>query len=207
MDRLTLISQVNPTWYTIIEEFLINNPEFGPYAYLIPLKRPHSKSNLIPKTFIEHLLFYICESGVNRIYSQKQWSIMQPFLQSNNYDIYLMVKTLGEQLQPKKRQIYLDLWDKVKPIGPLEFKLSHLLETKIKGVGPGCIAQLKQFWSEDTDAVETSDRGFVAGFGRVYQIEKPTQQQIKKKVESWGNYKIVGGLICTQIFHYVISNK
>jgi hypothetical protein len=116
-----------------------------------------------------------------------------------------MLDQIGDQLQPKKRAIYSDIWTVVKEIGPLNYRLEHLLGTKIKGVGVGCVAQLKQFWSSDPDAVEISDRGFIAGFTKVYNLDKkPTPSQIKKKVETWKSNKIVGGLLCTQIFHYLI---
>jgi hypothetical protein len=204
MDRLALISQLDPDWYTTIENFLIHNPEFGPYSYLVPIQRPIYNTRLKHKYFIDHLIFYICETGVNRNYAQKQWGLIKPFLEQNNYHIGLMVDQLEDQIQPKKREIYRDLWEKVKNIGPLEFNLDHLLKTKIKGVGVGCIGQLKQFWSTDNNSVEISDRGFVQGFAKVYQLEKPTPSQIQKKVDSWDSGKIVGSLICTQIYHYIL---
>jgi hypothetical protein len=197
MERLAQISQIDPNWYLTIEGFLIQNPEFGPYVYLIPIHRPTVHPSA--KNFLEHLVLYICESGVNRKYAWKQWSLIQPFLQSNQYNIGLMVEKIGDQLQPKKRQIYLDLWEKVQPIGPLNYQLQDLLNTKVKGVGPGCIGQLKQFWSTDNDAVEITDRAFIAGFKKVYG-----DQNIKKTVDQWGNQKIVGSLLCTQIYHYLL---
>jgi len=36
MDRLVLITD----WYTTIENFFIHNPEFGPFSYLVHIKRP-----------------------------------------------------------------------------------------------------------------------------------------------------------------------
>ena len=207
MDRLNSIAQLDPEWYMIIENFLLTNPEFGPYVYLIPLKRPIHNQSLRPKYFIEHLLRYISETGVNSNYAMKQWSLIKKCLESNNYDMGIMLSLIGDQLQPKKRQIYSDLWDKVKPIGPLHYTLDHLLQTKIKGVGQGCIGQLKQFWSTDNNAVEITDRGFVLGFSKVYNLDKKaTPKQISEKVGTWGENKIVGSLLCTQIYHYVLSN-
>jgi hypothetical protein len=207
MDRLQLISQLDPEWYMMIEKFLVGNPEFGSYAYLVPIQRPIHNTKLRPKYFIDHLLRYICEIGVNRNYAMKQWELIKQCLQQNNYDIGVMLNLIGDQLQPKKRETYADLWEKTKAIGPLNYTLDHLLQTKIKGVGAGCIGQLKQFWSTDTNAVEISDRGFVGGFAKLYGLDKPTKKQISEKVETWGENKIVGSLICTQIFHYVLSNQ
>jgi hypothetical protein len=210
MERLALISQLDPAWYETIENFLIHNPEFGPYTYLVPIQRPIHNTRLKHKYFIDHLIFYICEAGVNRNYSQKQWGIIKPFLQENDYNIGFMVDQLEGQLQPKKREIYRDLWAKIKAINinPLEFSLEHLLSTKIKGVGAGCLGQLKQFWSTNNNAVEITDRGFVEGFAKVYQLDKkPTPSQIQKKIEGWGCEKIVGSLICTQIYHYLLYPK
>jgi 3-methyladenine DNA glycosylase/8-oxoguanine DNA glycosylase len=205
MDRLLLISHLDPEWHLAIETFLDQNPEFWPYAYLVPMQRPRFNASLKPKYFIEHLLRYICEAGVNSNYAQKQYNLILSYLQKNNYDIGLMLDQIGDQLQPKKRAIYSDIWKAVKEIGPLNYRLEHLLATKIKGVGVGCVAQLKQFWSSEPDAVEISDRGFIAGFTKVYNLDKkPTPSQIKKKVETWKSNKIVGGLLCTQIFHYLI---
>jgi hypothetical protein len=82
----------------------------------------------------------------------------------------------------------------------LNYQLQDLLNTKVKGVGPGCIGQLKQFWSTDNDAVEITDRAFIAGFKKVYGQEV----NIKKTVNQWGNQKIVGSLLCTQIYHYLL---
>jgi hypothetical protein len=207
MDRLNLISQLDPEWYLIIEKFLMENPEFGPYVYLVPIKRPIHNQKLKPKYFIAHLLQYIAEAGVNTKYAINQWSFIMQSLQENNYDMGIMLNKIGDQLQPKKRQIYADLWEKVKDIGALNYTFDHLLQTKIKGIGPGCIGQLKQFWSTDNNAVEISDRGFVAGFAKVYNLDKkPTSKKISEKVETWGENKIVGSLICTQIFHYLLSN-
>jgi hypothetical protein len=168
MDRLQIISQVDPEWYSIIENFLIDNPEFGPYAYLVPIQRPIHNQRLRPKYFIDHLIKYISETGVNRTYARNQFLSIQQCLNQNNYDMGVMLNLIGETLQPKKRQIYSDLWEAVKVIGALNFTLDHLLQIKIKGIGVGCIGQLKQFWSKDNNAVEISDRGFVGGFSKVY---------------------------------------
>jgi hypothetical protein len=208
MERLQLISQLDPDWYMMIEKFLIQNPEFGAYAYLVPMHKPIHNQKLKPKYFIDHLLLYICEAGVNRNYAHKQFDLIRNFLQQNNYHLGLMVELLGENIQPKKRQIYIDLWKHIEPIGALNFTLEHLLQHKIKGIGVGCIGQLKQFWSTDPNAIEISDRGFIAGFAKVYHInKKPTPKQITEKVEGWGENKIIGSLICTQIYHYLLSNQ
>jgi hypothetical protein len=206
MERLALISQLDPIWYNTIENFLLHNPEFGPFVYLVPIQRPIHNTRLRPKYFIDHLHQYICEAGVNRNYAQKQFVLIKDFLTQNQYNIGLMVDTLEDQIQPKKRQIYRDLWDYIKNLGhPLDFKLENLLATKIKGIGAGCIGQLKQFWSTDDNAVEMTDRAFVAGFAKVYQLDKkPTPSEIQKKIEGWGSEKIVGSLICTQIYHYIL---
>jgi hypothetical protein len=206
MDRLHLISQLDPVWYQTIENFLVQNPEFGPYAYLVPIQRPIQNKILKPKYFIEHLLRYVCEAGVNRNYAHQQYNLIVDFLHKYDFNMELMVAALYEKLQPKKRQVYLDIWERVKLKGPLNYTLDDLMQTKIPGVGAGCIGHLKQFWSTDDHAVEITDRGFVAGFTKIYGLAKNAKpSEIKNKVNSWGNEKIVGSLLCTQVYHYILD--
>jgi len=202
MDRLQQISLSNPSWYLEIESFLLSHPEFGPYAYLIPLQRPSFKDRNVPKVFIEHLLRYMAEAGVNRNYSYKQWQLMLPVLKENGYNIFNMVEVLKDKLQPKKIEAYLDLWDKVKDVGPLQFTLSDLIQVKVKGVGPGCINHLKMYWSSETQIVEITDRAFIQGFQVIYP--SVSKKDIQAKVNQWGPYALIGNLICTQIYHYLL---
>ena len=219
--RLELIKFVDPVWGTQIESFLQTNPLFQKYSNILPMTRypmgfgknigePIDSSMPKSDLVIEHLIYYICCSGVNYKYGLKQWHLISTALRNTDYDLTMAITILDStdsKIQPGKRQVYLDLVNYLEQnyIHPLELDLSLILKPnfKIKGIGLGAVIHIKSLFGDSTDLVAYTDRKFIKGFMKIYQLDKkPTKTQIVKITQSWGKYKNVGNAICFQVCHY-----
>jgi hypothetical protein len=58
------------------------------------------------------------------------------------------------------------------------------------------------YWSSETQIVEITDRAFIQGFQVIYP--SVSKKDIQAKVNQWGLYALIGNLICTQIYHYLL---
>jgi len=219
-----MISMADPEWYSMVETFLINNPVFGKWAYMCPLTRPNSPHG---KSFTDTLLWYIAGSGVNSSYQQTQSHMLLGELKKANYNMPLALENItkdGKKVQPKKLPIYNDIWQFCvhNDLKLQELNISHLPElAKIKGIGVSCVACMKQCYDslninnmniDDTNSyVEITDRDFLCGLCTAYDIQftsysnvakSISQSKVKEIVDTWGQCKIVGSILCTQISHY-----
>lgn len=220
--RLSIISHSDPQHAVEIIEFLEHNPEFRPYRHLIPINRhplgygmysfeaPRADN---PKNFLEFLLFYVCEAGVRATYAKTQWDMLYPVFRRLNYDLTASVADLAGHIQPKKRQVYLDIdtYLKTHAIKPLELGLDHIkdLQATVTGVGVGAVAFLHHRFAEDhgVEYAQSTDIGFFKGYMKVYNLTKrPTKAQVDQTVAGWGKYKRIGSDMLMQIYRYSDAN-
>src|SRR3989338_9286908 len=200
-ERLNLVSQKDPIWAVEVFEFLEKNPEFKRFGYLAPSTRitvGYNKNETdahnpeAPNSPFESMLHYIASSGVNYGYALKQWSIIRKHIMNHETLEGLDLN----KIQPKKRETY----EKIAHLSK-NTKVEELIELNVKGIGIGCKNHLRSFYLDSGDICDVSDRGFIAGFSKFYGIERPTQKQIKEKIETWSNKRVGNGFMF-QIFHY-----
>lgn len=196
---------VDPIWGTQVDDFLEAHPEFKPYAYLAPATdKPVSDGN-DPQNVLEALLYYIALAGVHRNYGHKQKDIIWSKLRVNGYNIADMVSSTGDLLQPKKREVYLEVekYCKARGVEPVDLTVNMVLDPgfkSIKGVGNGAITHIKLHYTDSMDIVDYTDRGFVAGFEKVYHTRSPAD--IRRITSGWVPNQKIGTAFCFQIFNY-----
>lgn len=164
MSRIELISQINPEWAVTIYTFIEQYPEFKPYEYMAPI----NKIELIPyknvNTLFQAIMHYICSVGVRYTYAIKQWEIIYPLINGDNWET--IVDNCAQlrnntNIQPKKRDIYYQMckcMDELN-INHNNLQISHLefLHKNVSGIGPGCISWCKRYFTTDDDCIEYTD--------------------------------------------------
>lgn len=213
MSRLEIISQINPLWAVHISEFLDAYPEFKPYSYCAPFNEIESIPYKNVATLFQSIIHYICSAGVQYSYAIKQWDILFSLINNKTWhEIKINLTNLGydTRIQPKKRFIYFNLcqeMDKIN-IDHNNIALSHLsiLKNNVNGMGDGCLAWCKKYFSLDEDCVEYTDIMFKKGFKKLYQTDNITQR--KNKAREWINNKYgrIANLMVIQIGGYVNLN-
>lgn len=192
MDRLQYIQNTNEEWCIKIQCFLIEYPEFIPYINRIPL----SPNSPIPyhnvNTLFQAILHYVCAVGVRYEYAMKQWTYIFPCICCDNWEtIYENTKNLinDERIQKKKRAIYFDIVDFMQKnnVTHNTIQPSDIIKLKnnVNGIGDGCVAWIKKYFTNDDDCVEYSDICFKKGFINIYGKEKETITIRKKKSKEW----------------------
>ena len=161
MNRLEYISQIDPIWAITIYEFMNDYPEFCKYNSLIPL---HSRESIPYKnvsTLFQGVMHYICATGVRYSYAIKQWELIYPFINTDSWETIVENATALETnptIQPKKRAIYSELIHFMNDHGLNHhtIRTSHLslLQKNISGIGVGCVAWCKKYFTFDDDCIE-----------------------------------------------------
>jgi len=211
-ERIANLEVIDPVFSNEIKTFFQQNPIFAKWSDLIPYSRYpigyglnhfETKSLYQPKNILEFIIHYICEAGVNSTYADKQWQMFIPWLRSSDYDLISMVE-IFPQIQPKKKQIYIDLGVYLveNNLKNITLKDCENIYKCVKGVGIGCINEMKYLFGGDefkssVDCIAISDRGFISGFRKVYG-----DARIKDVISTWGDFKNIGSAMCFQIFRY-----
>lgn len=205
------VFEVNPEWGCVLLRFVEEYPEFKPYVEFAPLHaiEPIPYPNI--RSLFDAVLHYICAVGVRYDYAVKQWDIIHAFLETEDWE---MIRANMENLrtnpaiQPKKRDMYANVCAYMNQQGLTHRTLntSHLslLQKNVKGVGEGCVAWCKKYFTMDDDCVEHTDRGFIQGFERVYGKDHSSLAHRRQKVEEWKAKGLgrMGGLMVLQIKGY-----
>lgn len=207
MDRLTLIKMIDPVWGTQVDDFLEAHPEFKPYTFLAPVTTKPICDDP-PKNVLEALMYYIALAGVHRTYGHKQKDLIWNTLRLNGYNITNMIATIGKSLQPKKREVYLEVekYCKNHGIEPKDLTVDMVLDPRfksIKGVGNGAISHVKLTYTDSMDIIDYTDRGFIRGFEHIYHTK--SSSDIKRITASWAPNQKIGTAFCFQIYNHLIS--
>lgn len=72
--------------------------------------------------------------------------------------------------------------------------------TKVKGIGRWTAEMFLLFTLHREDIFSYGDLGLRNGFARLYNIEKPTEEQMKKVVSRWSPYASYGSI---SLWHYL----
>lgn len=208
--RLQTIAHVDREWYQQIMSFVEKNPLFQPllpYASLTkhPIgfnKNPGENYDPdAPRNIFETLIYCIAESGVNAKYGYKQYrDIVNYFRQTDYYEENM---EFPFKIQPKKIQVYKDLINVLldKDIDIPNMTLEDLEHIKtVKGIGPTALAMCHQLYG-DGQYIPYTDRYFIGGFKKLYNIDKPTKKQIIEATNNWDD-KRVGTMFIYQCYHY-----
>ena len=187
---LETIAQFNPEWAVTLCMFVEQYPEFRPYLHLAPpsshVRMPYRYVNSLFKAVVH----YICAVGVRYTYAVSQWELIHPLINHDDWCVIMQrVEEMrhNERIQPKKREIYYGLCQFMneQQLTHETLNVSHLrlLEQNVSGIGVGCVANCKKYFTCDDDCVEYTDIVFKKGFQRLYNTDLLSLR--KKKAKEW----------------------
>lgn len=209
MERLQIISQINPVWAVTISSFIEMYPEFKEYQFLAPIHQVETCPYPNINTLFHAIMFYICSSGVRYTYAKNQWEIIYPLLDTDDWTT-IMEASLSlrnnPKIQNKKRETYFKLCHFMNENGltHTELNISHLdlLRENVSGIGDGCVAWCKKYFTIDDDCVEYTDITFKKGFKKVYNKDSLSSRKQKAKEWQQNGFGRIGSLMIIQIGGY-----
>ena len=209
MSRLELISQINPIWAITISNFIEEYPEFKQYVYMAPINQIEPIPYKNVTTLFQAIMHYICSAGVRYTYAYKQWEIIYPLINLDNWENIIENSILlrnNTNIQNKKREIYYNLcrFMNENNLTHKNLTVSHLknLQKNLSGIGEGCIAWCKKYFTIDDDCIEYTDINFKKGFVKLYNTDSlPLRKQKAKEWQEKG-FGRIGSLMVLQIGVY-----
>ena len=209
MDRLQLISQINPTWAITISNFIQKYPEFKQYLYMAPINQIEPIPYKNVSTLFQAIMHYICSAGVRYTYAVKQWEIIYPLINLDEWENIIENSILlrnNTNIQNKKREMYFNLcrFMNENNLTHKNLNVSHLknLQKNVSGIGEGCIAWCKKYFTIDDDCIEYTDINFKKGFEKLYNTDSLTLRKQKAKEWQEKGFGRIGSLMVLQIGVY-----
>jgi hypothetical protein len=215
MDRIQWIGLVNPEWAQKISLFLDLFPEFNKYRQIASLTSKSIPTDewWMPKTLFEFCIYYPCSAGVRYTYAVEQFKVICAFLRSEctGPDDWNVISEKWNQfiastptIQPKKRQIYLDIieWMKQHDINRNEITIAQVeqMQLEVKGLGVSFINAIREQYSTSDAVCQYTDIGYIKAYRTVYG----TTSNIKQQSEQWMSmgFGRVATSFMFQIYHY-----
>lgn len=213
MNRLDFISQINPSWAITITNFIQQYPEFKQYLYMAPINNIEQIPYKNVNTLFQAIMHYICSAGVRYTYAVKQWTIIHPLIDLDDWgDIIqnsLLLKN-NTNIQNKKREMYYNLCTFMNQhnLTHTNLTVAHLdlLKKNVPGIGDGCIAWCKKYFTIDDDCVEYTDINFKKGFLKLYNTDSLSLRKQKAKEWKENRFGRISGLMVLQIGFYAPTN-
>jgi hypothetical protein len=209
MSRLELISQINPIWAITISNFIEQYPEFKQYVYMAPINNIEPIPYKNVTTLFQAIMHYICSAGVRYTYAVKQWEIIYPLINLDNWENIIENSILlrnNTNIQNKKREIYYNLcrFMNENNLTHKTLTVAHLknLQKNLSGIGEGCIAWCKKYFTIDDDCIEYTDINFKKGFAKLYKTESIAIRKQKAKEWQEKGFGRIGSLMVLQIGVY-----
>jgi hypothetical protein len=209
MNRLELISQINPIWAITISNFIEDYPEFKQYVYMAPINQIEKIPYKNVSTLFQAIMHYICSAGVRYTYAVKQWEIIYPLINLDEWENIIENSILlrnNTNIQNKKREMYFNLcrFMNENNLTHKNLNVSHLknLQKNVSGIGEGCIAWCKKYFTIDDDCIEYTDINFKKGFEKLYNIDSLTLRKQKAKEWQEKGFGRIGSLMVLQIGVY-----
>ena len=209
MSRLELISQINPIWAITISNFIEEYPEFKQYVYMAPINNIEPIPYKNVTTLFQAIMHYICSAGVRYTYAYKQWEIIYPLINLDNWENIIENSILlrnNTNIQNKKREIYYNLcrFMNENNLTHKNLTVSHLknLQKNLSGIGEGCIAWCKKYFTIDDDCIEYTDINFKKGFVKLYNTDSIAIRKQKAKEWQEKGFGRIGSLMVLQIGVY-----
>lgn len=209
MSRLELISQINPIWAITISNFIEEYSEFKQYVYMAPINQIEQIPYKNVNTLFQAIMHYICSAGVRYTYAVKQWEIIYPLINLDEWENILENSILlrnNKNIQNKKREMYFNLcrFMNENNLTHKNLNVSHLknLQKNVSGIGEGCIAWCKKYFTIDDDCIEYTDINFKKGFEKLYNTDSLALRKQKAKEWQEKGFGRIGSLMVLQIGVY-----
>lgn len=209
MDRIEKIGLVDPEWAVQISLFLELYPEFNRYRNIASMTNKSTDIDewWIPKTLFEYCIYYPCSAGVREDYCKEQFKVIVKYLRSGDWMTIctgLQKFLLETNIQPKKRQIYWDIFSWINNHGlnneTITVQNVEQMKIDVKGLGDGFIGLIREQFSDNDNICQYTDIGYIKGFETLYG----TRKGIKEKSNEWMSmgFGRVATSFMFQIFRY-----
>lgn len=207
-SRLEMIGYHNPElaikYSCMIEDF----PELKPFIYVAPIKLHAEECDV--NTIFETILYYVANTGVNVKYANSQYDIIKTYIRSNSWDTivyYISWLFHNYNIQPKKRQIYIDIITFMQNNGynkdNITVEFAIYMKDHIKGLGDGYLGYIKNKYTNNQDCIQYTDMYFKKGFKKVYGTDNLSVIKNKcNEINNRGYGKFFSALLFN-IAHYV----
>lgn len=211
MNRLAAISLLNKSWFSQVNEFLKEHPEFNKLLPILALdeypagfnKNPNEDNPYAAKNIFETILFGISISNVPQEDGKKKFVELIKYLREVPFyyrDMYINV-----QLEEKKMRTYKNFINELidNEINPNNMTLDDLhIPQRIIGIGDSVLDLVYLLYADidDERVVPYMEEKFVEGMNRLYR-KQLSQVEIREKTDTWKNKK-VGVMFITQYAYY-----
>ena len=214
MNRLYIISFINPSWFRQINEFLEEHPSFKKLLPIVALdeypngfnKNPHEDEKDAPRNIFETILNGLAYAGSDIDYGKQQYLLMLNYFR--DCDVFSEDMELPEDTQPEKVPIYKALINKLLEediiVNDLKYTPDHMrIIESVEGMTESTITLLHLLYDEVTSdrCLPYGDKQFKRGKSMFYELETPTKDVLKAITDTWTNKK-VGLMFIVQFAHY-----
>jgi hypothetical protein len=212
MNRLSIINFINPSWYTQINEFLIEHPSFSKLIPIVALdeypngfnKNPHETDADAPRNIFEIVIYGLAHANVDIEYGKEQYLMLTKYLRQ--FDTFTHNMEFPENTQADKVRTYKELintlLDNNIEITEFKYEQTHIIEN-VWGMTESTITLLHLLFDVVTTdrCLPYNDKQFKRGMSMFYDLENPTKEELKAITDTWTNKK-VGLMFIVQFAHY-----
>lgn len=214
MERLAIILFLNPRWYSQINDFLVENPDFKKLLPIVALdefpngfnKNPGEQDKTAPLNIFETILNGLAYAWADIDYGRKQYLMMLDYFRDHTDLSNDMV--LPETTQPEKVPIYKALISALIendiPKHELIYSPEHMeIIENVPGMTESTITLLHLLYDkvESDRCLPYGDKQFKRGMCMFYDLDNPTKEELKEHTNKWTNKK-VGLMFVVQLAHY-----
>jgi hypothetical protein len=212
MNRLYIISFINPSWHDQIADFLTENPTYKRLLPIVALdeypngfnKNPLENEPDCPRNIFETILNGLAFAGADIEYGKEQYLMMKSYFRQ--FDKLTEDMTFPENTQPEKVPIYRALIKKMidynMNFDDLTYNHMDIIES-VEGMTESTITLLHLLYDETTSekCLPYGDKQFKRGMSMFYELENPTKEELRTITTKWRNKK-VGLMFVVQYAHY-----
>ena len=212
MNRLAIISLINPSWFIQVTEFLNEHPAFNKLVPIVALdeyptgfnKNPYELDANAPINIFETIIWGLALDKCDVDYGKYQYKQMVKYLRT--VETFTRDMDFPFDVQPEKYGTYQRLINRLLDLGipPTEFKYEqmHLVED-VEGMTESTVTLLHLLYDVVTTekCLPYGDKQFKRGMCMFYGLENPTKDELKAITATWRNKK-VGLMFVVQYAHY-----
>lgn len=212
MNRLYIISFINPSWHDQISDFLKEHPAYHKLLPIVALdeypngfnKNPYESDPDCPRNIFETILNGLAFAGADIDYGKTQYLMMKSYFRS--FDTLSEDMEFPEETQPEKVPIYRALIKKLlenyMTVDDLTYDHMDLIES-VEGMTESTITLLHLLYDEVTSekCLPYGDKQFKRGMSMFYNLNNPTKEELRAITNTWTNKK-VGLMFVVQYAHY-----
>jgi hypothetical protein len=201
MNRLNIISLINPCWHTQINDFLVEHPEFIRLLPIVALdefpcgfnKNPHETDIEAPANIFETVIYGVSHAGLSSEDGNAHYIEIISFFRD---DCIFTTNMEFPFLEPNKkintyREFINKLLENNISINDMMFTDLHIAES-INGIGDSTIDLVNLLYANigDECVIPYTDSYFIKGMEMFFEMVEITYDKLKEITTTWKNKKV-----------------